>query len=171
MFPIYFIILIVLMPRQTTCSEYALYYIHRFPKTEKELRIQLIKKWYYESDIDQTMTFLKSKNYINDRTFAKLYIESELVNKGKAPMLVTQKLLQKGLDKQIVTELLYKYQDTIQSGVQERLAKEIAGYKQRWYEWVQIIQKLMGRWYSYRDIKKYIADKSAQDTDWDSDLS
>lgn len=83
------------MPAKTTCTEYALYYINRFPKTEKELRLQLLKKSYHESDIDQTLSWLKFKNYINDRNFAKLYIASELIKKGKAQILIKQKLLEK----------------------------------------------------------------------------
>lgn len=153
------------MPRQTTCTEYALYYINRFPKTEQELRIQLIKKWYHESDIDQTMSFLKSKHYIDDRTFTKLYIDSELIRKGKVAIWVRQKLLQKWVDKTIVYELMEQYQDDIQSGINQRLSKEITQYKQKWYQGVQIVQKLMRKWYSYRDIKHYIQDQ------WSSEIN
>lgn len=143
------------MPAKTTCTEYALYYINRFPKTEKELRLQLLKKSYHESDIDQTLSWLKFKNYINDRNFAKLYIASELIKKGKAQILIKQKLLEKWIDKHLIQELLVQYETEIQEWVNQNLAKEIEQYKKKWFEGVEIIQKLMRKWYQYRDIKQY----------------
>jgi SOS response regulatory protein OraA/RecX len=41
------------------------------------------------------MLFLKSKKYVDDTIFAKLYIESELIKKGKPTIVVRQKLLEK----------------------------------------------------------------------------
>ena len=144
------------MPAKTSCSDYALYYIHRFPKTEKELRLQLLKKWYPQADIDQTITFLKSKNYVSDRVFAKLYIESELIKKGKAKILVQQKLSEKGIDRHLIQDLLTQYEDEIQEGLHRHLAQEIAHYKQQWLEGIEIVQKLMRKGYRYRDIKHYV---------------
>jgi len=43
------------------CLDYAMDYIYRFPKTEKELKVQLTKKGYYEDDIEETMEELKRR--------------------------------------------------------------------------------------------------------------
>ena len=78
-----------------TCLDYALNYIYRFPKTEKELRIQLYTKGYSTNEIDSTMAEFKKKNYVNDTKFAESYIRSEVVNKGKPAIRIIQKLYQK----------------------------------------------------------------------------
>jgi regulatory protein len=77
------------------CFDYALKYIYRYPKTEKELRTQLYTKSYPSSDIDRTITELKKKNFINDTLFAESYITSEIINKGKPAIRIIQKLYQK----------------------------------------------------------------------------
>jgi SOS response regulatory protein OraA/RecX len=43
------------------CCQYALKYISRYPKTEKELKIKLQQKGYNENSISYTMTYLKEK--------------------------------------------------------------------------------------------------------------
>ena len=78
-----------------TCLDYALKYINAYPKTEQELKTKLFTKKYNESDIDFTIDFLKKKGFLDDHQFARLYINSELIKKGKVPELVRQKLLQK----------------------------------------------------------------------------
>jgi SOS response regulatory protein OraA/RecX len=77
------------------CFDYALKYIYRYPKTEKELRIQLYTKGHSTKDIDWTIEELKKKNYVNDMMFAESYIRSEVVNKGKPAIRIIQKLYQK----------------------------------------------------------------------------
>lgn len=78
-----------------TCKDYALHYIHRYPKTEQELRVKLLTKHYNEDEIDDTIGWLKKMNRVNDEQFARLYFQSESVKKGKPPYLVKQKLIQK----------------------------------------------------------------------------
>lgn len=77
------------------CLDYAIHYISRFPKTEKELRIQLMTKGYVSLDIDKTMTFLKEKDYINDEKFTEAYLRSECARKGKPMITVLKKLREK----------------------------------------------------------------------------
>jgi len=77
------------------CFDYAMKYIYRYPKTEKELRIQLFTKGYNTSDVDRAIEELKKKNYVNDVLFAESYIRSEVVNKGKPAIRIIQKLHQK----------------------------------------------------------------------------
>lgn len=128
-------------------------YIHRFPKTEKELRIQLTKKWYYENEIDQTIDDLKQKWYVNDEMFAKLYIESELIKKGKPTVLIMQKLLFKWVDKDLVKKLLSENEKESTQGINERIKKEIDKLKKQGIEGIDIIHKLLRRGYKLDEIK------------------
>jgi len=141
------------------CFDYALKYIYRFPKTEKELRIQLYMKWYDTSDVDRTIAELKKKNYVNDEIFAESYIRSEVVNKGKPAIRIIQKLQQKWVPQEIVRDVLKKYESEMWEGTLQKIKKEIAAYKKKDVDGFDIIQKLMRKWYKLADIKKVIENK------------
>ena len=141
------------------CFDYALKYIYRYPKTEKELRIQLYTKWYNTKDIDRTITELKKKNYVNDEMFTESYIRSEVVNKGKPAIRIIQKLQQKWVPQEIVKDILKKYENEMGDGIHDKIKKEIAAYKRKEVDGFDIIQKLMRKWYKLADIKKVIENK------------
>lgn len=141
------------------CLDYALKYINRFPKTEKELKIQLYLKWYPTSDVDRTINELKKKNYVNDEMFAESYIRSEVVNKGKPAIRIIQKLQQKGIPPDIIKQMLQKYETGMSEGIHTKIKREIAAYKKKNVEWFDIIQKLMRKGYKLADIKHVIENK------------
>lgn len=144
------------LPLMKPCIDYALDYIYRYPKTEKELRIQLIKKWYTEEEVHYTMIDLVKRGYVDDRNFATMYIESELVHKGKPRINISSKLLMKWVDKDLVRELMSKYDDQASESITVRIRKEIDKLKERKVEGVALIQKLMARGYTLQEIKKCI---------------
>lgn len=141
------------------CFDYAMKYIYRYPKTEKELRIQLYTKWYDTKDIDRAITELKKKNYINDKMFAESYIRSEVINKGKPAIRIIQKLQQKGVPQDIVRDVLKEYEEDMNEGIYDKIKKEIQAYKRKDVDGFDIIQKLMRKWYKLQDIKKVIENR------------
>ena len=141
------------------CFDYALKYIYRYPKTEKELNIQLYTKWYNTKDIDLTIVELKKKNYVNDEMFTESYIRSEVVNKGKPAIRIIQKLQQKWVPQEIVKDILKKYENEMGEGIHDKIKKEIAAYKRKEVDGFDIIQKLMRKWYKLADIKKVIENR------------
>jgi len=138
------------------CLDYALHYIYRYPKTEKELKIQLMKKWYNDEEIDFAISNLKLKWYVDDKKFAEAYINSELIKKWKPVVMVKSKLLLKWVDKHIIEEVLSSQEEDIDTALWEAIKKEIEKYKRKWLEWFDIIQKLLWKWYKMNDIKKVI---------------
>ncbi len=139
-----------------SCLDYSLHYISRYPKTEKELRIKLMQKWYFSDEINETMEFLKEKRFVDDRMFVESYIRSELVNKWKPFVAVSKKLYMKWVDKHLIMEVAKEYEEEISQWIQAKIAKEIENYKKKWEEWFDIIQKLMRKWYRLDDIKTVI---------------
>lgn len=136
-----------------SCLDYALKYISAYPKTEQELKTKLFTKKYNESDIDFTLDFLKKKGFLDDEQFARLYINSELIKKGKVPELVRQKLLQKWVDKDIIKEYFAKAEGEIQQWIHERIRKEIDKLKKKGVEWYDIMVKISQKGYKISDIK------------------
>lgn len=141
------------------CLDYALKYIYRYPKTEKELRIQLYMKWYPTSEVDQAIAELKKKNYVNDAMFAESYIRSEVVNKWKPSIRIVQKLQQKGVPPDIIKETLQKHEEDMHEGIHEKIKREIQAYKKKNVDGFDIIQKLMRKWYKLQDIKNVIENR------------
>lgn len=138
------------------CLDYALHYISRFPKTEKELRIQLMTKWYVSLDIDKAMAFLKEKKFVDDRLFTEAYLRSECARKGKPTIAVTQKLREKGVSKDTIQAISRSMEQEIQEWIYKKIKKDIEVCKKRWEEGFDIIQRLMKKWYRLDDIKKVI---------------
>lgn len=139
-----------------SCLDYAQDYIYRFPKTEKELRIQLIKKWYAENDIERTISELAKRGYVNDELFARLYIQSELIHKGKPSSVIIQKLLFKGVSKEMIQKLMDELNQEVIQWMGTKMQKEIHKLKQKGLEWVAIIQKLLSKWYKLSEIKEHL---------------
>lgn len=141
------------------CLDYAMDYIYRFPKSERELRIQLSKKWYFGNEIDYSVDQMKKKGFVDDANFATMYIESELIHKGKPSVIIYKKLLEKWIDKQILRDLMEKFEVKASDGISERIKKEIERMKKLGDEWVVIIQKLMRRGYTVSQIKECLKEK------------
>ena len=78
-----------------SCRDYALHYTSAYPKTEQELKVQLLQKGYFSDEVHATIQKLKEKNYLNDRMFAQSYINSELIKKGKPVIAIKSKLYEK----------------------------------------------------------------------------
>lgn len=141
---------------KTSCLDYALNYIYRFPKTEKELISQLFKKGYLQEQVDETMAYLKDKWFIDDAKFADSYIYSQSVKKWKPLFQVKIKLYQKGVDKTLVEKVAKEYESDISKWTSQKIIKEIEKYKKKGLNGFDIIQKLLLRGYSLDDIKKVL---------------
>lgn len=141
------------------CCQYALKYISKYPKTEKELSAKLYQKWFNSDQVRYTMDYLKKKRFADDHVFAESYVRSELVNKWKPVIAVRTKLIQKWVDKKIIDEIINDYKQDIAWWITEKILKEIDNYKKKWLEWFDIIQKLMRKGYQLDEIKKVLESK------------
>jgi regulatory protein len=97
-----------------------------------ELTLKLIKKNYPKELIDDAIDQLKVKNFINDREFAKQFIE-EKVNKKKSGFYkIKSELNKKGIERELIEELL--------SGLDSEISLENA-FKLAKKKYDQLIQK------------------------------
>lgn len=136
-----------------TCTDYALNYISRYPKTEQELKTKLFTKRYTEDEIDRTLAFLKKKGFLDDEKFARLYIQSEIVKKWKVPYLIKQKLLHKWIEKSTLDAIFKEYEDEMHEWIQERIRKEVDRLKKKGLDWYDIVIKIAQKGYRIQDIK------------------
>jgi len=148
-------------PRKTSCLDYATNYLYRYPKTHKEMITQLMKKWYNSEEIEDTMQALKSKHYIDDRQFAELYLNSEVVSKGKPLAVMRQKLIFKWVDKHLLDTVIAELETEIKEWTMTRILKEVEKFRTKDLEPVVIIQKLLARGYKFEDIKHALKNKNS----------
>ena len=73
-------------------------------RTEKELQRKLKEADYPEEVIVRVIGYMKEYGYLNDERFTSLYVKSRKSTKSK--QFIKSELLQKGLDKWVIDEVL-----------------------------------------------------------------
>lgn len=73
-------------------------------KTEKELRSRLKAGGYPQEAIDEALRFVKNHRFINDEDYGLRYVEYHSRNKSERQ--IRYELQQKGLEKDVIEELL-----------------------------------------------------------------
>lgn len=95
-------------------------------RSEKEIYQRLKKKKFPEEVIKQTLSFLKDKAFIDDRTFTKTWIDCRL-KRHLGLKRIKQELNLKGIDKEIIdnqikeTKQNYSEQDAVAELARQRL--------------------------------------------------
>lgn len=122
----------------------AMHLLQKMDRTEKDLRDKLTRSRYPDNAVDTAIEYVKSYGYIDDRQYARRYIEYAKNTKGKQRLL--SELWQKGISREIVSEVLEeselgdqrelirnlirkKYKDIV--GVDEKEVKRIYGFLAR----------------------------------------
>lgn len=138
------------------CLTYAIHYLNKYPKTVHDMRLQLIKKWFPLEEIEEAMPQLEKSGYLDDNTYARSYLNSEVVRKGKPLLLIKQKLIHKWVDKTLLQELIESMEDEMQIGQEEKIAKEIARLRWKGKSDPEIIQTLMRKWFAWDTIRELL---------------
>ena len=92
-------------------QEYDVYYValntlkSRF-KSVSELRNFLLKKEYPQDYVEKAISKLLKQGYLNDRSFAKAYINEQMITTSKGPRKILKELLDKGVSSDIIFEEL-----------------------------------------------------------------
>lgn len=107
------------------CKNTSLKIIERSYKTEKEMVEKLLSKEYEKDIVVETIKFLKEYNFIDDKKYAKMYINDKVKKEGKNK--IKYALLRKGVKEDVVLELL----DTIEDDKVVEIATELAIKKLR----------------------------------------
>jgi regulatory protein len=129
-------------------------------RSKKELTKKLKDKKISESGIDKIIKLLEEQKFINDSTYAKIYLESKIRNKPMGKRLLQNKLFEKGIDKDTAEKTLnenYSEEKEIESAKKllEKYSKKIKGKdlsekKQKCYRYLisrgfdfEIVNKVM----------------------------
>lgn len=77
--------------------------ISKFPKTEYELKNYIRKKGYSETIAEEEIERLKKYDLINDKKYAKRYVET---NRKYSKRMLRKKLYKKGINNKIINKIL-----------------------------------------------------------------
>ncbi|MDR0300167.1 MAG: recombination regulator RecX [Streptococcaceae bacterium] len=89
----------------------AIYYISFKIRTQSEVRKYLIEHEIPENDIPRILDELESLDLINDRKYIENYVSTKILGGQTGPFSIQQKLLQKGLAKDLIEDEISKLYD------------------------------------------------------------
>lgn len=105
-------------------KEKALRYLVVAKKTEFEVREKLKKSNFEYEIIDKVISYLKELNYINDYEYVDAYIRQCMRLQNYSIYEIKNKLLQKGIKKDIIENKIQVLRDTdYESNLVEKLLK------------------------------------------------
>lgn len=86
--------------------EAALRLLESRPRTEREIRDRLRLKTYSPEQIEGVVTRLRELGLINDRQFAKMWVENRATFKPKGAQALRQELARKGVDREVAAAVI-----------------------------------------------------------------
>lgn len=83
----------------------ALRYLSYAPRSESQVKIKL-RGLFPEGVVDEAVSWLKERGYLNDRDFAQSWKANRLAFRPRGRLAMKQELLRKGIDSSLVDEVL-----------------------------------------------------------------
>ena len=99
------------------------------PYTEKKLRQKLAEGKYPEDIIDMALSYVKSYGYIDDEAYARDYISYHMAS--ESPLRIRQKLMEKGIDGDIINACLEEQDEEAMREMQIRQIQQLAQKRNR----------------------------------------
>jgi regulatory protein len=125
--------------------------ILRRPRSEWELRLYLKRKEYNQEIIDSVVARLQELDYVNDKDFARRWIESRRLLKSTSRRRIEQELRQKRVPDDVIKETL-ESDETDEKDVLRELV-ERKRQQTKYHDNLKLMQYLSRQGFSYEDIK------------------
>ncbi|MBU4310557.1 recombination regulator RecX [bacterium] len=106
-------------------KDYAFKLLSYRPRSVKEIQDRLKKKDYSSRIISEVIKSLKRLKFLNDKEFAKMWVESRIKTRPMGRHRLYQELIQKGIDRELIEKTLSNYREEEEI----ELAKELAQRK------------------------------------------
>ncbi|MEY8442971.1 recombination regulator RecX [Lactococcus ileimucosae] len=121
----------------------ALYFISFKPRTSSEVKKYLFEHHVQSSQIEAIIDYLGKNNLINDRAYIESYIRGKIRAANAGPYQIMQKLRMKGLESQLIEQLLTQvFDEEKQIDVAVKLAEKIVHQKASRLTLQQLKQKV-----------------------------
>ncbi len=130
-------------------------------KSSKDLRDTLLKKEYPADLVDATIDKLLQQGYLNDASFAKSYINNQIVTSSRGPLRITKDLLSKGISSDIINNEISIFTEDVQiEKINKVISVSLKSNKTRGGGVLKnkIVNDLVGLGYELSVINKVIKD-------------
>ena len=133
----------------------ALYQISFKQRTADEVKKYLEKHEIDSQYIPEIIENLKKENWINDSQYVETYLSQNLTSGDKGSYVLKQKLLQKGIDAQLIDQKLVEldFSDLAEKTAQKLLRKYQNKLSTKTLK-DKIIQNMMNKGFSYTEAKE-----------------
>ncbi|MCH7951251.1 RecX family transcriptional regulator [Patescibacteria group bacterium] len=148
----------------------AAHFLSYRPRSEKELRTYLQRKWRPETNkekhtktLEKVIGKLKKQGVVNDQEFAEWWVQQRQTFRPKGKILLTQELRQKGIDGKIIEKALTTLDDYTQaSNVAEKKRKSLRGLEPNKSR-LRLISFLQRRGFTWETIRRVIDESIVQE--------
>lgn len=144
--------------------DYALQYLTSKDRTVSEMQAYLDEKEFGEADVDATIERLIESGLLNDRRYAKMFVESRLRTKPLSRSHLYQQLRQHGIAQELIEEAL----SGAASDSDEENARLLAEKYVRQYASIdseqrrqRVQRRLVSRGFSYETVRRAYEDAEA----------
>jgi regulatory protein len=124
--------------------------LSRREHSTQELHLKLKKRDYDETVIEQVISTLKKKGYLDDARFAAMWIRSRIRKKPESPFALKAGLMNKGVDadtaEAAIREAEIDWQEVLEAAVKKKLDKTADTKK--------VLAYLVRRGFSYPEVVK-----------------
>lgn len=151
----------------------AIHFLSIRMRSEKEVRDHLTKKEIDEAAIDEVIQSLYQMSYLNDREFAKAYVNTQINTTDKGPSVVERELKERGIKGSIIQEVMAKFDHGIQL---EKVLSLAEKYKRKYSKDSARMQKqkteqaLMRKGYGWEVIQEAITESVSEEGEQDEAL-
>ncbi|MBN3038875.1 MAG: regulatory protein RecX [Candidatus Omnitrophica bacterium] len=114
-------------------------------RSVKEIKDRLKKKGFSDLVINKTVEYLTALNYLDDREFARFWIQDRIRTRPQGMSLLRYQLRQKGISREIIKESLSEYAGDYD---EYEAAKKLVALRSRRYRGLDP-QKSKRRLYDY----------------------
>ena len=130
------------------------------PRSRKETHDYLYRKQTAPEDIDDIITKLTAKNYLNDQKFAQFWLSNRFANKGISRRRLEQELVKKGIEKPIIDQALASTDRADHTEITKIITKKRTKYTDP----QKLIQYLVRQGFDYESAKTAVHETDSQNS-------
>lgn len=130
-------------------------------RSSYELKKLLLLKQYPSNYVEKAISKLEKQGYLNDRSFARSYINNQIITSSKGPNRIIRDLMDKGVDKKIIEEEICLIDEQLQlERINKIIMQSLKSNRNKGGVVLKnkIITNLINSGYSYEVINKTIGD-------------
>ena len=130
-------------------------YVLKYFKTKKQVREYLIKKGFSFESADYAILKLSDYGYIDDKAFARQYIESVCTKEGAR--LSDYKLMKKGISKKVLDEVRAENEFETSAGARITAEKYLKNMDKTRENLSKAFRYLIGKGFSYEETENALS--------------